>query len=97
MNYAIFKQWTQDRVEELVSFGVPRGEAEQLIVSLEIGAIAAEAVARSERQFLIDFDTYGSVELARMRGKSKQAMCDKRTRILRKVRPELTARLTERA
>lgn len=97
MNYAIFKQWTLDRVEDLVSFGVPRDEAGHLLAALEYGAIAAEAEARSDRQFLIDFDRLGSVELARMRGKSKQAMCDKRTRILKKVNPELTARLTERA
>ena len=97
MNYAIFKQWTLDRVEDLVSFGVPRDEAEQLVTSLEVGSIAAEAAARSDRQFLIDFDKHGSVELARMRGKSKQAICDRRTRILKKVSHELTARLTERA
>lgn len=97
MNYAIFKQWTLDRVEDLVSFGIPREEAEELVVSLEVGAIAAEATARSDRQFLIDFDRHGSVELARMRGKSKQAICERRTRILKKVKPELTAALTNTA
>ena len=43
MNYAIFGQWVQDRVEELVSFGVSRAEAEHLMTGVELGAIADEA------------------------------------------------------
>lgn len=84
MNYAIFKQWTQDRVEDLVSFGVPRDEAEALIVSLEVGAIAAEATERNESQFLLDFNAAGAVELAKRKRKTPEAIRAKRRKIIRK-------------
>ena len=84
MNYAIFKQWTLDRVEDLVSFGVPRDEAEQLIVSLEVGAIAAEAAERNDSQFLIDFKAAGATGLAQRKRCSTEAIRAKRRKIIRK-------------
>lgn len=84
MNYAIFKQWTQDRVEDLVSFGVPRDEAEALVVSLEIGAIAAEATERNESQFLLDFKEAGAANLAQRKRCSPEAIRAKRRKIIRK-------------
>lgn len=84
MNYAIFKQWTLDRVEDLVSFGVPRDEAGQLVAALEFGAIAAEALERSEAQFLIDFKRVGANGLAERKRCSPQAIRAKRRNLIRK-------------
>jgi len=93
MNYALFGKWVEARIDELVEFGVPRDEAEALAAYVERGAIAAEAKAREERQFLLEFDRIGSVELARRKGLSPQAVCQKRTRILQNFNPALNARL----
>lgn len=93
MNYASFKYWVIGRVDDLVEVGVPRQEAEALMAYVEAGAIASEAKARNERQFLLEFDRVGSVELARRKGLSPQAVCKKRTRILENLNPELNARL----
>jgi hypothetical protein len=83
MNYAIFSQWVQDRVEELVSFGVSRAEAENLMRGVEFGAIADEAENRSDDQFLLDFKRVGSRALAERGGVTEQAIRKRRTRILR--------------
>lgn len=84
MNYAIFKDWVQDRVEDLVSFGVPREDAESLAVSLEVGAIAAEATERNESQFLLDFKEAGATALAQRKRCSPEAIRAKRRKIIRK-------------
>lgn len=84
MNYAIFKQWTLDRVEDLVSFGVPREEAEALMIAVESGATSAEAAERSDNQFLLDFKRVGAVALAERKGCSPAAIRKKRRNLIRK-------------
>jgi hypothetical protein len=84
MNYAIFKQWTLDRVEDLVSFGVPRDEAERLVISMEVGAIAAEAAERNDTQFLLDLKEAGTTALADRKRCSPEAIRAKRRKIIRK-------------
>jgi len=84
MNYAIFKQWTLDRVEDLVSFGVPRDEAERLVISLEVGAIAAEAADRNDSQFLLDLKSVGAVVLAERKRCSPESIRARRRKIIRR-------------
>ena len=87
MNYAIFGQWVQDRVEELVSFGVSRTEAEHLMTGVELGAIADEARNRADRQFLLDFKRVGAVALAERHNCTPAAIRYRRTRILKTQTP----------
>ena len=84
MNYAIFKGWIESRVDELVAFGVPRDEAESLMVSLEVGAIAAESAERNDSQFLIDFKAVGAVGLAERKRCSTETVRARRRKIIRK-------------
>ena len=93
MNYAMMRDWVNARVDDLVGMGVPRAEAEAMMVYVERGAIASEAKARADRQFLLEFDRVGSVELARRKGQSPQAVCQKRSRILENFNSELNAGL----
>lgn len=86
MNYAIFSQWVQDRVEELVSFGVSRDEAEAMMRGVEIGAIADEARNRAETQFLLDFKRVGAVALAERQGVSPQSIRKRRRMLLKTFR-----------
>ena len=89
MNYARYGEWIQDRIEDLVrDFGIPRRDAESMMGSVEAGGIIAEAEVRADRQFLLDFERMGSVDLARRANKSPQAMCQRRTRILASRDPE---------
>lgn len=87
MNYAIFSQWVQDRVEELVSFGVSREEAEAMMRGVEIGAIADEAKNRAETQFLLDFKRVGAAALAERHGVSQSAIRYRRTKLLKTQTP----------
>lgn len=89
MNYARLREWVQYRVEDLVDMGVPRHEAEAMLMTVEMGAISAEARSRSEDQFLLDFKRLGSEEMGRRYGKSGQAMRKKRAELLRKKQPEV--------
>jgi len=82
MNYAIFSEWVRDRVEELVRFGVPREEAEHLIRSVEVGAIAAEASARSDSQFLLDFRRLGTKAMAQRHDMTEQGVRKRRSKLL---------------
>ena len=95
MNYAMFTDWTKDRVEELVGvFGVPRAAAEDLMRYLKNGSIAAEAEARNDAQFLLDFKRVGSKGMAKRTGKSEQAMRKRRTTLLNRNQ-ELRSQLRE--
>ena len=87
MNYAIFSQWVRDRVEELVSFGVSRDEAEAMMRTVEVGAIANEARNRAEVQFLLDFKRVGAVALAERHGVSPAAIRYRRTKLLKTQTP----------
>lgn len=84
MNYAVFKQWVCDRTDELVAFGVPRDEAEALMISLEVGAVAAEASERNDSQFLLDFKAIGAVDMANRKRCSPEWVRSKRRKIIRK-------------
>ena len=84
MNYAIFGEWVRDRVEDLVGFGVTRTEAELLMQSLEIGAIADAAQNRKDDQFLLDLKHIGRNEMARRVRKSESWVGNKRRQILKK-------------
>jgi hypothetical protein len=87
MNTAILGVWVCECEDWLVSQGVPRDMAESLMRYVRNGAIAAEAEARNEAQFLLDFDRLGSDALGVLHGKSGQAMRKRRTAILRKKQP----------
>jgi hypothetical protein len=89
MNYARLKDWVGLRVEDLVDVGVPRHEAEALMTTVEMGAISAEAKARNEDQFLLDFKRLGSEEMGRRYGKTGQAMRKRRAELLRNKLPEV--------
>lgn len=85
MNYALFTDWTKDRIEELVSvFGVPRDDAEDLVRYLKNGCIAAEAEARNDSQFLLDLREIGSAAMAKREGKSQQCIRKRRQKLLNK-------------
>lgn len=86
MNYAHFSIWVQERVEDLVAFGVPRAEACQLARAMECGAIAAEATIRSEHQFLLDFKRVGVAAMSERLGISTQAVWNRRRRLLKRSR-----------
>src|SRR3546814_4498418 len=88
MNYARLAEWVRGRVEDLVEMGVPRDEAESLMKSVEFGAIAAEASARSDAQFLLDLRRTGSGVMAKRGQCTRQAVHKRKTKINR----ELTAR-----
>lgn len=90
MNYALFAKWVQDRADELVSLGVPRVDADSLMCEVERGAIAAEAVARSEDQFLLDLRRIGVTEMAHRKNKSRQAIHQQKTNINQRLSARLT-------
>jgi hypothetical protein len=87
MNYARLGDWVLERVEDLVQFGVPRAEAEALLVTVERGAIASEARCRNDDQFLLDFKIHGAAAMAERYRKTPQAMRDRRARILKNKAP----------
>lgn len=93
MNYARLKDWIEECVEDLVQFGVPRVDADAVMSLVELGAVAAEAKARADRQFLLDFDRLGSVALGERLDMSPQGVCKKRTKILSGLNHELNAQL----
>lgn len=96
MNYAIFGEWVRDRVEELVSMGVPRDAACEAMHYVEVTSISAEATARKEDQLLFDFKEMGGVEAARRHGISERTIRTRRAAILRKKqRQTLVAHLQE--
>ncbi len=95
MNGATLKEWAQDRVDELVSqFGVPRIEAESLLRYVKNGAVAAEAEARNDAQFLLELSRIGTKAMAVRRGCSRQAVNKHKTR-LQKRNAGLTAALSQ--
>lgn len=83
MHYGQFQEWLLDRVEDLVRFGVPREEAEHIVKYMELSAIAAEADARKERQFMLDFGRLGSTVMARRQGCTPQNVRKKRSKFLK--------------
>ena len=85
MNYALLQTWVLDRVEDLVQFGVPRGEAQAMMQSVECAAVNAAARQRSDQQFLLDFKREGATSMAKRYGKSPQAMWQRRRKILSKA------------
>lgn len=90
MNYARLGEWIGERVEDLVGMGVPRDEAESLMKSVEYGAIAAEAQARSDDQFMLDLKRAGVAGMVDRTRLTRQAIHKRKTKINRR----LTARLT---
>lgn len=87
MNYAIFGQWITDRVEELVSFGIPRSEAEHLMKSVEYGGIAAYAGAKNDEQFLLDLKRTGPQVMAKRYHCSDRNIRKRRGMILKRRNP----------
>ncbi|KGQ19897.1 hypothetical protein LF41_2404 [Lysobacter dokdonensis DS-58] len=84
MNYGLFHQWVLDRVEELVSMGVSRREANHLMTALELGAIADEARNRADNQFLLDFNRRGAESMAKCHNKTPAWARKRRREILAK-------------
>lgn len=93
MNYALFKTWTLDRIEELVDFGVPRAEAEEIMAYVEASGINAESAARRDNQFLLDFARLGSEVMAERHGCTGQAIRQHRTRILNKKQRDVALKV----
>lgn len=87
MNNSILRHLTEDWADKLVSLGVQRIDAESAMLHVRNLAIASEAEARSDDQFLLDFDRLGSERLASRHGKSGQAIRKQRTKILSKKQP----------
>jgi hypothetical protein len=83
MNYVQFQGWLLERVDDLVQFGVPREEAEHIVKYIEAAAIGAEADARKERQFMLDFGRLGSSVMAKRHGCSPQNMRKMRSKFLK--------------
>lgn len=83
MNYAIFDRWVLDRVEDLVSFGVSRDEAEALMSAVQCGAVANEAANRADRQFLLDLRRVGTAALAQRHNVTPAAIRNRRAKILK--------------
>jgi len=84
MNYSLLSDWVKDRVEELVSMGVPRLSAEHAMHYVEVAAINAESEARQEDQFLFQFAAVGSEALAERYGVKSHAIRARRRTILKK-------------
>lgn len=82
MNYAGFRVWVDERIEELVSFGVPREEAGSMMKWLEVEAIRLETRIRSDRQFVLDFKRLGARKIADRDDVSRQAARQRFVRIL---------------
>lgn len=88
MNSSILSEWVAGSVEALVQMGVPRSDAESLMRYVRNGAIAAEAEARNDAQFLFEFNQEGgSARLAKRFGLSGAAIRKRRTKILSKKQP----------
>ena len=87
MHYAQFAVWVRERVEDLVQFGIPREDAESLMAYVERGSISAEADARREDQFLLDFKRLGSAVMAERHGTSPQAVRKRRRTLLNRIPP----------
>lgn len=85
MHYGLFTEWVQERIEDLVQFGVRREDAEMLMRYVRNGGIASEAEARNEDQFLLDFKRIGSAAMAERHGKSQQAIRKHRRALLKRV------------
>lgn len=93
MNYAQFGDWIQERVEDLVGFGIPRAEAEALCKVLELGGVRAYADCKNDAQFLLDFDRVGAATLAHRRGVSEWAIRKYRTKLLSRKQPQVAAQV----
>jgi|SoimicmetaTmtLPC_FD_contig_91_369927_length_1212_multi_3_in_0_out_0_1 hypothetical protein len=92
MNSNRLDEWIEIRVEELVrDFGVPRTDAESLMRWVRNGSIAAEAEARNEDQFLLDFKRVGSAGMAERLGLTKGAVRARRSTLLKKRTPLVPA------
>lgn len=89
MNYAHYQAWVLDRVEELVDFGIPRRDAEEIMHFVEIVGINAETTVRKQEQLLLNFEQMGSKMLGKSLGISDRAVRDRRTRILQKRGSEI--------
>jgi hypothetical protein len=83
MNYVQFQDWLLERIEDLVLFGVPRSEAEHIMKYVELSAIAAEADARKEHQFMLDLRRLGSTVMAERHGCTPQNMRKRRSKLLK--------------
>ena len=93
MNDAMLRHWIGDRVEDLVEMGVPRDEAEHVMEYVRVAAHAAEANAKVEAQFLLDFKRNGSSVLAERHGCTPQNIRKLRQRVLQKRNLGLRAKL----
>jgi hypothetical protein len=73
-------------------FHVPRADAESLMRWVRNGSIAAEAEARNEDQFLLDFKRIGAKAMAERHRMTEQGIRKRRTKLQkrnRELRPEL--------
>lgn len=87
MNYVLFSQWTLERVEDLVGFGIPRNDAMEIMAYVQAAGVNAESASRCDAQFLLEFERVGSEVMAERHGCSGQAIRKKRTKILRRKQP----------
>lgn len=89
------REWCAARVDELVGMGVPRDEAEHIMEYVRVASKAAEANAKLEVQFLLDFRRNGSAVLAERHGCTPQNIRKMRQRVLQKRNHRLRAQLRD--
>lgn len=88
MNKAILQMKLDELADWMVSQGVQQADADDISHYARNRAVVSEAQVRIDKQFLMDFDRFGSNELGRMRQKSGAAMRKQRERIL-KTQPQV--------
>lgn len=95
MNRAILTELTDELMDKLVALGAQRADLEGPMLYLRNVAIASEAEARSDAQFLLDLSRFGSDRLGEHMGKSGQAIRKRYTRIMQKKQPPVAVMVAE--
>ena len=84
MNYAEFSDYVRNIADDLVHrFGVPLSDAEDIAQYVEACAVSAEAKARVDNQFALNFRKHGPAVMVQRLGKSRQALRKRFNRINR--------------
>lgn len=82
MDTARFRDWIDHNTAEMISFGIPEEDAQELMGFAERVAHHCEQKAREDRQFLSQYKTHGSKALAERYGMSPRAIRLRRKKII---------------
>jgi RNA-binding protein YlmH len=74
MNYSALSGIVVKWVDDLVSVGLSRKEAEDIVLAAECRAVQVMAASVSDDQFMLDFRKFGATKLAQQQGKTRQAI-----------------------